>query len=196
MSPLPFQWPWALIFWGVFIWAFAIESRIVMRSLRDVRDSRDQDAGSLRFIMLMQWVALVAAAWFAFYVHALDVGHRAVAFWAGIMLIIAGSALRRHCFRMLGEFFTGQVKVRDDHQVVDRGAYRWIRHPAYTAGMLMMTGVGVGLGNWGSALAMLIVSAVAYAYRVRVEERALLTTIGDPYRAYMARTKRFIPFVF
>ena len=37
--------------------------------------------------------------------------------------------------------------------------------------------------------------ALAFGYRVRVEERALLSVIGEPYRDYMARTKRFVPFL-
>ena len=41
----------------------------------------------------------------------------------------------------------------------------------------------------------LIPPLMGYAYRIRVEERTLLRTLGDPYRAYMRRTKRLIPFV-
>jgi protein-S-isoprenylcysteine O-methyltransferase Ste14 len=36
---------------------------------------------------------------------------------------------------------------------------------------------------------------IAYGYRVSVEERALVAVLGDRYRAYMRRTKRFVPFV-
>ena len=46
------------------------------------------------------------------------------------------------------------------------------------------------------SLAILILGVVAvYGYRVPVEERTLAETIGAPYRAYMARTRRFVPFV-
>jgi protein-S-isoprenylcysteine O-methyltransferase Ste14 len=32
-------------------------------------------------------------------------------------------------------------------------------------------------------------------YRVAVEERALASDLGEPYRAYMLRTRRFLPFL-
>lgn len=42
----------------------------------------------------------------------------------------------------------------------------------------------------------MVTVAGVYGYRVIVEERALETTIGDPYRGYMRRTTRFVPFLF
>src|SRR5207302_6409826 len=111
-------------------------------------------------------------------------GH-AAAFWIGIVVMIAGSLLRRHCFRMLGQYFTGNVQVLPDQRVVERGAYRLVRHPAYTAGMLMFLGMALALGNWLSVAVLFATTLATYLYRVRVEERALLATIGEPYRLYM-----------
>jgi protein-S-isoprenylcysteine O-methyltransferase Ste14 len=45
------------------------------------------------------------------------------------------------------------------------------------------------------AFLVLIPPLVGCAYGIRVEERTLLRTLGDPYRAYMRRTKRLIPFL-
>ena len=122
--------------------------------------------------------------------------HRFTLFWVGLVTIIGGSLLRRHCWRILGASFTGAVIVRPDQVVVDRGAYHYVRHPSYTAGAILFLGIGLALGNWiGLVVLMGAVSAV-YGYRVGVEERALLGTIGESYRSYMRRTKRFVPFVF
>jgi Putative protein-S-isoprenylcysteine methyltransferase len=46
-----------------------------------------------------------------------------------------------------------------------------------------------------SALTLFVISGLGYLYRVRVEESALVTGLGESYRQYMQRTKRFIPFV-
>jgi protein-S-isoprenylcysteine O-methyltransferase Ste14 len=118
-----------------------------------------------------------------------------VAFWIGMLAVLAGTVLRRLCFRALGASFTGEVRVRPEQQVVSDGPYRWVRHPSYTAGVLMIVGVAIALGSWIGALIALLCTIAGYAYRVDVEERALLATLGEPYRAYRARTKRFIPFV-
>ena len=194
MKPLPFVWPYALAFWGVFLWGFMREFGIVRRA---TRDRTATDAKSLQVIMLGMNVAFLGAFFLAWVpaVH-LSAAYVVPAFWLGIGLIVSGGLLRRHCFRMLGESFTGDVRAASDQQVVTRGAYSILRHPSYTAGILMMGGVGIALGSWVSALLMIVASIAVYSYRIAVEERALSVAIGAPYREFMATRKRLIPFVY
>jgi protein-S-isoprenylcysteine O-methyltransferase Ste14 len=116
-------------------------------------------------------------------------------FTAGVLLIVLGSLLRRYCFRTLGEFFTGDVRAEQDQPVITTGPYQWVRHPSYTAGMMMFIGIGLALGSWVSFLLLTVGSIATYSYRVVIEERILLQTIGEPYRAYMKGRKRFIPHI-
>lgn len=113
--------------------------------------------------------------------------------WAGAVLALAGMALRGWSVATLGRYFTYVVKVSPDQAVVQTGPYRLLRHPSYAGAMLMAIGIGLSLRY---ALAPLFAggfSLVAYVIRIRVEERALAEGIGEPYRAYMARTKRLVP---
>ncbi|MGH8399505.1 MAG: methyltransferase family protein [Gammaproteobacteria bacterium] len=116
-------------------------------------------------------------------------------FWTGIVLMLAGVAFRWYAIRMLGRFFTRDVATRADQVVVEAGPYHWIRHPSYSGGLLTALGFGLALTNWLALLAILCGALIGYAYRVHVEERALCEALGDAYRDYMRRTKRFIPFV-
>jgi hypothetical protein len=61
---------------------------------------------------------------------------------------------------------------------------------------ILFLGIGLALGNWISLAVLLVAVSIVYGYRVDVEERALVAVIGDPYRRYMSRTKRFVPFLF
>jgi protein-S-isoprenylcysteine O-methyltransferase Ste14 len=70
-----------------------------------------------------------------------------------------------------------------------------VRHPSYTGGILMFTGIGVALANWASLAILVIVSVAVYSYRIAVEEKALLGAIGEPYAAFMRTRKRLIPYV-
>jgi protein-S-isoprenylcysteine O-methyltransferase Ste14 len=191
---LVYTWPYALVFWGVFLWAFAPEFRIVSR--RREPSATPQDAHSKRIIAVGQGLAAFAAFTIAVRVPSAALTHRVWWFWAGLGAIVAGSLLRRHCWRMLGASFTGAVIVNPDQTVVDRGAYRYVRHPSYTAGAIMFLGIGLALANGISLAVLLGAVAIVYGYRVGVEERALVAVIGDPYRRYMTRTKRFVPFLF
>ena len=51
------------------------------------------------------------------------------------------------------------------------------------------------LGHWLGLLLVALAIVVTFGYRVRLEERALLEALGEPYADYMRRTKRFIPYL-
>jgi protein-S-isoprenylcysteine O-methyltransferase Ste14 len=190
--PLVFQIPEGLVFWAVLVWLFIPEIRLVRRYGRG--PSSAQDAGTLRMIRRGgEWSGLVAFA--AAFLPWLSMPRPRVALVVGLTMLLAGGLLRRLCFRTLGRYFTGAVIVEANQPVIDQGPYRWVRHPSYTAGVVMLTGIGVALGSWISAGVLLLMTAFVYTRRVQAEETALLSTIGEPYRTYMARTKRFVPFV-
>jgi protein-S-isoprenylcysteine O-methyltransferase Ste14 len=194
MTPLPYVWPYALVFWAVFLWAFAPEFGIIQRA---AKDQTATDSKSLQVIMLGQGLAFLVSfplAWIAAFQFAPS--HRMAAFAAGVIMLAGGSLLRRHCFRTLGSSFTGDVRANENQKVVERGAYRILRHPAYTAGTIMNAGVGVAMGSWASATLLAVASLVVYSYRISVEERALLAAIGEPYREFMKTRKRLIPFIY
>lgn len=194
MTPLPYVWPTALLFWIVFFWAFAPEFGIVRRARRSQGEA---DSKSLQVILLGQSIAFFAAfplAWVSAFQFAPAL-HTA-AFYVGVATLVAGSLLRRHCWRMLGSSFTGDVRVSPDQEVVNRGAYRVLRHPSYTAGIMLSMGVGIAVGSWASAALLTVASFTVYMYRMAVEERALLAVIGEPYRQFMSTRKRLIPFVY
>jgi protein-S-isoprenylcysteine O-methyltransferase Ste14 len=193
MTPLPFVWPYAPVFWAAFLWAFSPEFGIIRRARRA---AGTEDAKSLQVILFGQGIASVGAfplAW----VPALQFPeHRAAVFAVGVAVLISGALLRRHCWRMLGSSFTGDVRASADQEVVTRGAYAFLRHPSYTAGILLNTGVGIALGSWASAGILAVASFAVYSYRMTVEERALLVAIGEPYRQFMITRKRLIPFIY
>ena len=99
MTPLPFVWPYALLFWLASFWVFWPEFRIVRRA---ERSASAKEAKSLQVILLSQGIALVGA-WPLAWVHALQFpGDRAGMFLVGVAVLVAGSLLRRHCRRLLG----------------------------------------------------------------------------------------------
>lgn len=196
MRPLVFVLPHALVFWTVFVWCFFPERSIVQRANADSKKEGSKDAGSLQVIMVTGLITALAGFVLAPWTQmAISSGARLLVFYGGTVVILVGSMLRRLCFRTLGEHFTGDVRARADQPVIQTGPYRWVRHPSYTAGMIMYLGIGLALTSWLSIALLLGGTIVGYAYRVRVEERALLAEIGAPYGEFMRTRKRFIPYV-
>ncbi|MBP8948379.1 MAG: isoprenylcysteine carboxylmethyltransferase family protein [Candidatus Promineofilum sp.] len=155
-----------------------------------------RDGGSHNFFRVGLSAAIIAAALLAhFHPQGTLPNHRPYLFVLGIALAFAGLALRRWAIGTLGRFFTVDVATFADQRVVDAPPYRRIRHPAYSGSILSIMGTTLMLGHWLGLLLVALAIVVTFGYRVRLEERALLEALGEPYAAYMRRTKRFVPYL-
>jgi len=198
LLPLPFVGGplYAILFWTVYLlWIVLETTGSIRKRLRDKSTSRDQ--GSYRVIIVLLWVSIsFDFALSAAVRNAAIRWERIPVFYAGIVLMLAGLAFRFYTMTVLGRFFTYRVAVQSGQIVVQSGPYRYIRHPSYTGALITLLGLGLALGNWLGLLALLGCMSVAYGYRIRVEEAALITALGEPYRQYMHRTQRLVPFLF
>jgi protein-S-isoprenylcysteine O-methyltransferase Ste14 len=112
--------------------------------------------------------------------------------WSGVGLSALAGCLLLWTLRNLGRNLTDTVVTRKSHTLVSTGPYRWVRHPFYITVALFMLGNALAAANWfilvtGSGVVLLLV------IRTRREEEQLLRRFGDPYRAYVERTGRFLP---
>ena len=88
------------------------------------------------------------------------------------------------------------ITIREDHQLVRGGPYRWLRHPSYTGGFLTAIGLPLALGTPVGFVVTLGACLIAYVYRIRIEEAALISKFGASYQEYSRRTWRLIPGVY
>ncbi|GIF22446.1 protein-S-isoprenylcysteine O-methyltransferase Ste14 [Actinoplanes tereljensis] len=123
------------------------------------------------------------------------IGGGGLVFGLGAAVGLAGLLLRWWSFASLGRYFTVVVKTSADQVVVDRGPYRVLRHPSYTGLLLAFAGAGLMWGNWVGAAGSVGLILAALIYRLRIEERALIAALGDPYRAFAATRARLIPYL-
>lgn len=108
--------------------------------------------------------------------------------------MLAGMALRWYSIAILGRAFTVTVATQSGQRVMERGPYRFVRHPSYSGSLITILGVLVACAN-PLALLGLVPALIGYAYRIRVEEAVLSKDLGEAYRSYMRRTRRLIPFL-
>jgi len=162
---------------------------------RGRRDATDRDAGSRQFIWVTVLIGIVVSNSAARLSWGRMPWRRIDLFPIGIVLMWTGIALRLWAFRTLGRFFTFSVMTSDDQPVVSNGPYRFLRHPSYAGVLLVLIGIGIVSGNWASLAAIVLIPMIGMVNRIRVEERALLDTLGDRYREYATGRKRLVPFV-
>jgi protein-S-isoprenylcysteine O-methyltransferase Ste14 len=123
------------------------------------------------------------------------IGRPAVGFAVGMVMLVTGVALRLWAFHALGQYFTFSVKVSPDQPVVTAGPYRLLRHPGYAGGMLATVGIGLMWGNWASAGTLVLFTLAFILWRIRIEENALLGSLGDRYRRYASKRSRLVPLI-
>jgi len=113
-----------------------------------------------------------------------------------VVLFAAGLILRWWSIVTLGRFFTVDVTIEKDHELVERGPFRWVRHPSYTGVLLAFLGWALTLRNWAAIAVVLVPIFVALVRRMNVEEEALSKALGVRYREYIRRTKRLMPGIY
>ena len=106
-----------------------------------------------------------------------------------------GILVRQLAIAVLGRFFSLTVRVAEDHRVVEKGPYRLVRHPSYTGILITFIGLALAVQSWGALLVLLGIFSLSFGYRMKVEEKALLSELGQDYASYMKRTKRLIPYL-
>jgi protein-S-isoprenylcysteine O-methyltransferase len=155
-----------------------------------------QDRSTLLVIWVVIIVSIFAGVFVAQNWRAGALSHGRAFAGAGVVLFAAGLILRWWAIITLGRFFTVDVTIEKDHELVERGPFRRVRHPSYTGVLLAFVGWALTLGNWAAILVVLAPIFIAFVRRMNVEEEALRGALGDRYAEYMRRTKRLIPLVY
>ncbi|PWN51274.1 hypothetical protein IE53DRAFT_56577 [Violaceomyces palustris] len=131
----------------------------------------------------------------------------------GCLLTIAGGWLRVRCYKELGRYFTFDLAITKNQKIVDTGPYAILRHPSYTAFLLVQTGIVLTHVIFNLApkerrsmlfqsMRLLLAAFSAFVCpimitkRVREEEEMLLAHFGEQYKDYCKRTKRLIPYIY
>jgi len=112
--------------------------------------------------------------------------------YLGMGIFIGAIILRLSAIIMLGDFYSHRVRLQEDHAIIDRGPYRFIRHPAYAGMLFAHAGFVIFFFNVPSVICFAIL-CVSVIIRIRVEERMLFHIAG--YREYSEGRKRLIPLV-
>ena len=115
--------------------------------------------------------------------------------WLGVVLYVAGGALRLIPIYALGERFSGLAAIQPGHQLKTDGVYAVVRNPSYLGLLILSLG-------WALAFRSLVGIVVAALFaiplhaRMNAEERLLAERFGAEYDAYRRRTWRLVPWVY
>ncbi|HEV7866625.1 MAG TPA: isoprenylcysteine carboxylmethyltransferase family protein [Chthoniobacteraceae bacterium] len=114
-------------------------------------------------------------------------------FLAGVVLTITSFVIRRKAIAALGRFWSLHVEMREGHEFVQSGPFRWMRHPVYFSMILELLGTAFMLGSWRALAVASLIFIPTLIWRVRTEEEALITQFGPAYEAYRRSTGMIFP---
>lgn len=161
--------------------------------------SRVPGGGKDRATLPLLWLVICASIFAGFFLRAAlpqgSLPHPKLFYVSGLILFILGLVIRWIAIIYLGRFFTVNVAIADDHQLITTGPYRYLRHPSYTGTLMIFLGFGLCMLNIFSLAALFLPIVAAFLWRMHVEESVLREAFGASYLRYAKSTSRIIPFV-
>jgi protein-S-isoprenylcysteine O-methyltransferase Ste14 len=163
----------------------------------NVSPGRRADIGDLCILLPAGIVVSALFAWLPPWLDRRDrwVIDGAAVRWLGVVLFVAGSALRLWPVFVLGRRFSAVVAIQEQHELVTDGPYRWVRNPSYLGGLV--GGLGWAL-VFRSVVGVLLLLPFLWLLvtRIHAEEALLASEFGPTYETYRQRTWRLLPWVY
>jgi protein-S-isoprenylcysteine O-methyltransferase Ste14 len=110
-----------------------------------------------------------------------------------VALALTGFALLQWAEVTLGRSWSDTPRMMKGQTLIISGPYQVIRHPIYTAFILILGSTLLISSNWLVGLAWLGMTALEVISRIDFEESLMLEYFGDQYKDYMKKTGQLLP---
>ena len=184
---------YAIVLIGTFVIRYPHEKRNRSNTIRvDKKHTLEKILLGLVFLgMMIIPLIYIFTSWLSFADYVLPNSLHIL----GLLLIIPTLWLFYRSHKDLGTNWSVSLEIKDGHQIVETGVYKYVRHPMYTAIWLWCLVQVLLLNNYIAGLSGLLCFGLLYLLRVKKEESMMLQEFGQEYEDYMKRTRRIIPFV-
>jgi protein-S-isoprenylcysteine O-methyltransferase Ste14 len=119
----------------------------------------------------------------------------AALFWIAIALVATGLGFTVAARIWLGRNWSADVTLKQDHELIRAGPYRYVRHPIYSGLLLAFVGTALAIGEWRALVALVLVAA-SFIRKIAIEEQFLAGEFGEAHARYAAAVPALIPFVY
>lgn len=176
-----------LVFWLAFMLYWLVSALNTKKDIKTGDWSRD--AGIRILLTIAVIILLQVTSYWRYLGYHFGTGVEVL----GIILCAAGIAFAIWARVHLGKNWSGTPSMKEGHELITSGPYRFVRHPIYTGMLFAILGSALVAGVvW---LAVFVVVTANFLYRIPVEERYMMQLFPDQYPEYKKRTKALVPWV-
>jgi len=169
---------------------------IYMARIIELRTRRKLVAGTIRENLTLRLFILIGTVMIAGSLVEYCLLRKSISwplFALGWVVALFSFYLRRQAIAALGRFWSLHVEIRESHELVRGGPFRWVRHPAYTSMILEILSGALLLRSWWTALVVYAAFLPTLIARIRIEEGALIEKFGERYRDFKRTTPALFP---
>lgn len=112
--------------------------------------------------------------------------------WLSVLLAIIFIPILYWVHSTLDKQYSADLSIKKDHNLIEVGPYRKVRHPMYTVFIVFTISIALVSANLIFIIFSLLIS-FSFPSIIKSEEMMLIDAFGDEYRSYMERTGRFFP---
>jgi protein-S-isoprenylcysteine O-methyltransferase Ste14 len=114
--------------------------------------------------------------------------------WAGLALTAAGIGFAIWARLWIGRNWSSAVTIKEQHELIQNGPYRFVRHPIYSGLLLAFLGTAIVHGEVRGLVGFPL-AVLGWGFKLRMEETFMVQQFGNAYLDYKQRVKALVPFV-
>lgn len=121
--------------------------------------------------------------------------HNALVVGVGLAVTLLGLSLALWARATLGRNWSGRVTFKEDHELIRHGPYRYVRHPIYSAILMMLLGSAIAIGTLAAFVGLPLV-VLGIWLKLSQEEALLTEHFQAEYVSYKSKVSALIPRLF
>lgn len=186
-----------MIYAAVFLLIYVLRhiSELFMQHKKKVLYLVEKGKKRGRLSLFLLFLGSLVSAGFVVYLLIKEGPETPVIYAGGIVLFLAGFAVRIVSLRELKKNYSQDFTTAPNGYIVTTGIYAVVRHPIYLGHLIEMAGFFVIKFNFVSLAATIALIPVSL-FRMKEEEKHLIDKYGDQYESYGEQTKRLVPFIY
>lgn len=149
-----------------------------------------------KLVSLFAVIALIASPAYIFFPNLVSLASLPIPVWlrySGILVVLVGFVLLEWAQSSLSTNWSDTPVKLKRHTLTTTGPYRWVRHPIYTAFLLILIAPLLLSANWLVGISWIAMTYLEVSARIPVEEAMLRESFGKEYTAYAKRSGRLLP---